>query len=200
MRNSPYSSFLLQEIRGLLRRYCVDGLYIEGLYGLDCHCNYCRAEFFALFGRELPTGASAQAEDDEYIEFRSGVATDFVRHVRSLIEHEHGAPPSYRARASGREASPTCGHGVSTPTPWPSSGSGGSTATRCRCLRSVCRCRSCGQRRSAPRSARCGQLGTSIAIMLRAARRTIGSTSARSCYTAARPSCTRRRCSRSSQR
>ncbi len=86
--NSPYSGFLLQEIRGLLKRYCVDGLYIEGLYGLDCHCNYCRAEFFALFGRELPTGASVQAEDDEYIEFRSGVATDFVRRVRGLIDQE----------------------------------------------------------------------------------------------------------------
>ena len=95
--NSPYGNFLVQEMRGLLSRYRVDGLYIEGLYGLNCYCRYCSAEFYELFGYELPRDPEQSSvrlwehrglmtANPDYVRFRCGVATDFIRRVNEVIQ------------------------------------------------------------------------------------------------------------------
>ena len=95
--NSPYGNFLVQELRGLLSRYRVDSLYIEGLYGLNCYCRYCTAEFYELFGYQLPRDPEqtsvrlwehrgVMTRNADYVRFRSSVATDFIRRVNEVIQ------------------------------------------------------------------------------------------------------------------
>jgi hypothetical protein len=83
--NSPYANYLLQEFGELLDRYTLDGIYIEGLYGLDCYCVYCRTEFAVTHDRPLPEGAN-RADDQEYRQFRADVITNFVRRLRDVID------------------------------------------------------------------------------------------------------------------
>jgi hypothetical protein len=69
--NSPYANFLLQELRELLPRYRIDGLYIEGLYGLDCYCDYCCTEFERTYGSPIPRDPRTRRSRPEYGQFRA---------------------------------------------------------------------------------------------------------------------------------
>ncbi len=84
--NSPYSSYLIQELRRVLPRCTVDGLYIEGLYGLPCYCHYCRAEFFELYRYHLPEDERLATASSDCREFRSRTATKFIRRCREVID------------------------------------------------------------------------------------------------------------------
>jgi hypothetical protein len=83
--NSPYGNFMLQEFAELLPRYRIDGLYLEGLYGVSCYCAYCRREWEVVHGTELPTGAEA-AREPAYAAFRAGNITNYIRRVRRVLD------------------------------------------------------------------------------------------------------------------
>jgi hypothetical protein len=98
--NTPYANFLIQEFRGVLSRYRLDGLYIEGLYGQLCYCDYCQAEYLATHGQPVPVypdpewrGHGAIGPDrrgrplaPEHLRFISNIPTEFVRRVRQTID------------------------------------------------------------------------------------------------------------------
>jgi hypothetical protein len=83
--NSPYADFLLQEFRGIFSRYHIDGLYLEGLYGQDCYCDYCCREFQETYGYPIPRDPDTRKRDPNYGSFRAAVITDFVRRMRGVI-------------------------------------------------------------------------------------------------------------------
>jgi len=85
--NTPYANLLLQEISEFLPRYQIDGLYIEGLYGYECYCDYCRTEFLKTYGYEIPRDES-RFTDKNLRQFRADVITDFVRRVRKVIDEK----------------------------------------------------------------------------------------------------------------
>jgi hypothetical protein len=84
--NSPYGAYLLRDLRTLLSSYQVDGLYIEGLYGLHCSCEYCKREYREIAGDDLPVEVKPGEGCRSYRKFRAQVATDFIRRVRAVIE------------------------------------------------------------------------------------------------------------------
>ncbi|MHB1485005.1 MAG: glycoside hydrolase family 10 protein [Saccharofermentanales bacterium] len=92
--NTPYANLLLQEFAELLPRYKIDGIYIEGLYGVfgagldtqvttECYCDFCRTEFERMYGFPIP--ADGVKNSWQVREFRAKVTTDFVRKVRKVI-------------------------------------------------------------------------------------------------------------------
>ncbi len=83
--NTPYANFLLQELTEFLPRYQIDGLYIEGLYGLDCYCDYCCTEFERTYGCRIPRDKEKRQRCLEYRQFRADVITNFVRRLRKVI-------------------------------------------------------------------------------------------------------------------
>jgi hypothetical protein len=87
--NTPYADFLLQEFAGLLPRYRIDGIYIEGLYGQNwgnhCYCEYCCAEFERINGYPIPRDKETRTRDPRYAKFRADTITDFVRRLRNVI-------------------------------------------------------------------------------------------------------------------
>jgi hypothetical protein len=85
--NTGYGDFLIQEFRGLLPRYHIDGVYIEGLYGLDCFCPYCCIEFEQLFGYPIPREQDVWKTSRDYRRFREGYMVDFIRRMASTIKH-----------------------------------------------------------------------------------------------------------------
>ena len=84
--NTPYADFLLQELARLLPRYRIDGLYIEGLYGQHCYCDYCCTEFERTFGYAIPRDDATRGHDRNYTQFRASVINDFIRRVRKTID------------------------------------------------------------------------------------------------------------------
>lgn len=83
--NTPYANFLLQELTEFLPRYQIDGLYIEGLYGQDCYCDYCCTEFERTYGFKIPRDKEKRQRSLEYRQFRADVITDFVRRLRKVL-------------------------------------------------------------------------------------------------------------------
>jgi len=84
--NTPYADFLLQELAGMLPRYRIDGLYIEGLYGQHCYCDYCCTEFERTYGYAIPRDKGARGADPNYGRFRAATMSDFVRRLRRTID------------------------------------------------------------------------------------------------------------------
>jgi len=53
---SPFAEYLLTQVREVLQRYPVDGIYFDQL-PTGCYCSYCREQFLQRFGYPLPTPA-----------------------------------------------------------------------------------------------------------------------------------------------
>lgn len=83
--NTPYSSFLIQELTEFLPRYQIDGLYIEGLFGQDCYCDYCCVEFERTYGLPIPRDEKERKKVPGYAQFRANNITNFIRRVRKVI-------------------------------------------------------------------------------------------------------------------
>ncbi len=96
--NTPFANMLMQEFAEVLARYRIDGMYIEGLYGQVCYCDYCKAEFVQRFGQPIPvyetSGAipaaayfrSAQGLTSEHRRFVADIQTNFIRRVRQVMD------------------------------------------------------------------------------------------------------------------
>jgi len=84
--NSPWTSFFMQELRGVLSRYRIDGAYIEGIVQGACFCDYCQTEFSKRYGRELPRDPGALASSQDCREFQMAITTNYVRRVRQVID------------------------------------------------------------------------------------------------------------------
>ena len=84
--NTGYGDYLIQEFRGLLPRYNIDGVYIEGLYGLECFCPYCCTEFQQMYGYPIPRDPEVWKTSRDYRRFREGYLTNFVRRMGNTIK------------------------------------------------------------------------------------------------------------------
>lgn len=84
--NSPYASFLRQELSGVLARYRIDALYVEGIDGQDCYCDTCCTAFERTYEYPIPRQAAVRMRDPNYRAFRTGVTTNFVRMLRGVID------------------------------------------------------------------------------------------------------------------
>lgn len=85
-RNSPYGNLLFQELTEMLPRYHIDGLYVEGLYQVDCYCEFCSTEFERTYGYPIPKDPQSAQASPDYKRFRANEPTDFVRRLRKVID------------------------------------------------------------------------------------------------------------------
>jgi len=82
--NSPYKHYYPELIREVLTGYPVDYLYVEGLYFRNgtCYCHNCRAEFEALYGREL----REDEDSGDFYEFRQESISRFMGNCRKVVD------------------------------------------------------------------------------------------------------------------
>lgn len=82
--NSPFQYFLLQQVKEVITKYEVDGIYFDGLFQWPgtCFCNFCRAKFRELYGRDLPK----EPDDPAMFRFRMDAATEIFHALRSVID------------------------------------------------------------------------------------------------------------------
>lgn len=84
--NSPYSEYMYAVACDLLRRYPLDGIYIEGVYmgkGF-CYCSYCRNVYREMFGGEMPV--EELENNAQYNQFRQKSFTVPFQQIRRAIE------------------------------------------------------------------------------------------------------------------
>ncbi len=88
--NSPYGDQIIEMTREIAADYPVDGLWFDITYVAPpgCYCDYCRAEFSDLHGRDIPADPEAGTEDARLLhEYRIGTEQRFrerlVETVRS---------------------------------------------------------------------------------------------------------------------
>ena len=81
---SPFQYFLLQQVKEVITRYPVDGIYFDGLCQLSgyCYCQYCRTEFQARYGRDLPK----DPDDPTFFRFRLDATTETIRALGATID------------------------------------------------------------------------------------------------------------------
>jgi len=81
---SPFQYLLLQQVKEVITRYPVDGIYFDGLCQLrgNCYCQYCRTEFQARYGRDLPK----DPDDPAVFKFRVDAATEIVQALHAAID------------------------------------------------------------------------------------------------------------------
>jgi hypothetical protein len=110
--NSPYGGSLLQQVREVVSRYDPDGIYFDGIYARvgGCYCIYCRNQFRALHGHDIPLrtssldpigaearehwigfGVEPEVADAEHDAFRRQTVTDYLRRIRSVLDTTNGA-------------------------------------------------------------------------------------------------------------
>ena len=83
--NSPMGDYLVDVAADLMRRYNLDGIYVEGItYGMGCYCSFCQERFRRHAGRDLPREGLEQ--DAEYLQFRLDTVTNFYRKLRAAID------------------------------------------------------------------------------------------------------------------
>jgi hypothetical protein len=85
--NSPYSDYLYDVACDLLKRYKIDGIYLEGIYVAGsgfCHCKYCEDFFKKRFGRDIPT--ENYQFDNQYTEYRQVSAAKIFEKIRKAID------------------------------------------------------------------------------------------------------------------
>jgi hypothetical protein len=79
--NSPYSDYLYDVAAELLRRYRIDGFYLEGIYMSSgmCHCAYCQDYFRRTYHRDVP-----RENLDTDLEYQRYRQDSFVRPFQAL--------------------------------------------------------------------------------------------------------------------
>lgn len=89
--NSPYTTYLHDITTELLQRYCVDALYLEGIYVGSgfCRCRYCLGSFRQDYGRELPK--DKLDDDPDYQRYRQD---SFARPFQALRRAIDSISPS----------------------------------------------------------------------------------------------------------
>jgi hypothetical protein len=95
--NSPYRELIFEEVREVLSKYDVDGIYFDQL-PISCYCPWCQAKFERLHGRSMPIvpdeffvynspaglpGALKEFRDDSVRSFCAG-----IRHIIDEVSPE----------------------------------------------------------------------------------------------------------------
>ncbi|HXW14140.1 MAG TPA: alpha-amylase family protein [Terriglobia bacterium] len=81
---SPFQYLLAQQVKEIITRYQVDGVYFDGLCQLSgyCYCQYCQTEFRARYGREIPK----DPDDPTFFKFRLDATTEIIQELRAAID------------------------------------------------------------------------------------------------------------------
>jgi len=81
---SPFQYFLTEQVKEVMTKYHVDGVYFDGLCQLSgyCYCQYCRTEFRARYGRNLPK----DPDDPTFFKFRLDATTELIQTLRAAID------------------------------------------------------------------------------------------------------------------
>ena len=82
--NSPFRQWLLDQMREVMERYDVAGVYIDGMNSPlgTCCCNYCRGLYQKEHGHDIPT----DIWDKQWREFGYRTVTSAVKAVREVID------------------------------------------------------------------------------------------------------------------
>jgi hypothetical protein len=86
--NSPWRVWIFQVVRDL-SAYPIDGIFYDGpIYSIDtCYCEYCRAKFQKLYGRDVPSKKLRKGpEFRDLVEFQVSSIRDFLRGSRAVIK------------------------------------------------------------------------------------------------------------------
>ena len=90
--NSPYRELVYEEVREILGRYEVDGIYFDQLPG-SCYCSWCRAKFQHRYGQPMPVVPdeffvynSAAGLPPLLRDFRDDAVRSFCQGVRAIID------------------------------------------------------------------------------------------------------------------
>lgn len=95
--NGPLREFVLAQVREVLTKYAVDGIYFDQLM-TGCYCSYCRHQFAEIHGKDLPFSADTPAlyqyghvytgnpEAQELARFANAKRVAFLRNVRQIID------------------------------------------------------------------------------------------------------------------
>ena len=80
---SPFQYLLLQQVKEVITRYPVDGIYFDGLAQVrgTCYCQYCRTEFRGRYGRDIPK----DSDDPTVFKFRLDGTTEIIQAIRADI-------------------------------------------------------------------------------------------------------------------
>jgi len=84
---SPFQYLLLQQVKEVITRYPLDGVYFDGLCQLHgyCYCQYCQTEFRARYGRDIPK----DPDDPTFFRFRLDATTEIIQALRAAIDESN---------------------------------------------------------------------------------------------------------------
>jgi len=90
--NTPYRELLYEEVREVIARYDVDGIYFDQLPG-SCYCAWCQKKFERLYGQPMPEVPdeffvynSAAGLPPRLREFRDRCVVSFCAGIRKIID------------------------------------------------------------------------------------------------------------------
>ncbi len=86
--NTPWRKWCFQVLRDLAA-YPIDGIFYDGpIYRPDtCYCNYCRAKFRKIYGKEMPSKDVHRGPDfARLLEFQANSLAEFLHDSREVLK------------------------------------------------------------------------------------------------------------------
>lgn len=84
--NSPFRDYQLAQVREVLEKYEVDGVYFDQ-FPMSCYCEYCKARFKKEYGYDMPVQPLPNTKNWKHLrEFKQDSIKSFCTRVRYIIK------------------------------------------------------------------------------------------------------------------
>ena len=95
--NSPKKELIKGIIEEIVENYPIDGLHLDMFFHPGvCVCKYCREHFPSIFGKEDITWADVRKKWRQYIDWKKGTSTEFLRQIKQILSRK-GIPAFHNA-------------------------------------------------------------------------------------------------------